>query len=221
MEDYKRCIDYWDMVFASEDYKIPVVGETGIGTLDLAMNWLCEDAIHVVDFGCGNGSLLFCCAYLGTKEHIGIDLSREAIYSATTRGNMMQIGKYLFQVGGVEAIDQIDDSSIDSIILSNILDNLYHEDAARLLQSCNRILRSGGKLLVKLNPYLNDQQISDWNIQVIHGNLLNDGLLLWNNTTVEWRRILEEYFTVYQEDIANYPEFDQTNRLFLLLKEHK
>jgi predicted SAM-dependent methyltransferase len=112
----------------------------------------------------------------------------------------------------------MDDDSVDAILLSNIVDNLYPDDALLLLNQCGWILRPEGKLLIKLNPHLSQQQIGDWDIRVIEGNLLDDGLLLWNNTTEAWREIFERYFRIAQFEEIYYPEYEQINRLFLLEK---
>jgi len=53
---------------------------------------------------------------------------------------------------------------------------------------------------------------------VNEGNLLDDGLLLWNNTTEAWRKILERYFRIERYEEIYYPEHEQTNRLFLVGK---
>ncbi|NLI53144.1 MAG: class I SAM-dependent methyltransferase [Clostridiales bacterium] len=199
MNDYRRCIEYWDRVFSDEPDRIPALPETENDTLDEALRWLTTGASRVLDFGCGNGSLLFLCALLGTKEHVGVDLSTSAIDGARRRAERMSVGSYGFYLGGVEQLESIPDRSIDGIILSNILDNLYPEDAQKLLSECARLLRPGGKILLKLNPYLTPEQIQDWNVRVISGNLLDDGLLLWNNTTRQWRDILSGQFTIERE----------------------
>ena len=197
---------------------MPNGSTTGNEALDRALFWLCEGSSRVLDFGCGNGSMLFFCTQNGTREHIGIDLSQEAILRAKRRAEHMISGTFLFQQGGVEALASIHDASVDAIILSNIIDNLYPEDATRLIRESARILKRNGKALVKLNQYVTQQQIEEWNIHPISGNLLDDGLLLWNNTTEEWREFFSMQFEIHLETEVYYPEHDQTNRLFYLIK---
>lgn len=208
----------WDQVFSAEGDALPNGATTGNVALDQALSWLYKETAHVLDFGCGNGSMLFHCAQNGTSEHIGIDLSREAILCAKRKAERMQSGTFLFQQGGVEALASIPDASIDAIILSNIVDNLYPEDAIRLIGESARILKRAGKVLVKINQYLTQEQIAEWNIHPISGNLLDDGLLLWNNTTEEWREFFYTCFEIYREEEVYYPEHQQTNRLFCLIK---
>ena len=216
--DYQRCVAFWDQVFSEESDALPKESTTGNEALDRALLWLCDESSCVLDFGCGNGIMLFLCARNGTSEHIGIDLSQEAILCAKRKAEHMQTGTFSFQQGGVELLSSILDASADAIILSNIVDNLYPEDAQCLLNESARILKRKGKALVKLNQYLTQQQIVEWNIHPISGNLLDDGLLLWNNTTEEWRAFFSAKFAIQLETEAYYPEHDQTNRLFYLIK---
>lgn len=218
MEPYQRCVDYWDEVFSQEGGEHPQSGKSGNPALDEAIEWVCEGSERVLDFGCGNGVMLMICSLLGTREHFGIDLSGEAIRSAKQKSAKMENGTFSFRQGGVAVLADDADASFDAVILSNILDNLFPEDALLLLCECARLLKPCGKALVKLNPYLTETQIREWGIRAIEGNLLDDGLLLWNNTNEQWREMFLPFFTIYREKDVYFPEHDQTNRLFLLVK---
>ncbi|MEA4913300.1 MAG: class I SAM-dependent methyltransferase [Christensenella sp.] len=201
-----------------EDATVPGQGTSGNAALDEAIAWLCGGTDRVLDFGCGNGVMQFLCAQNGTRDHVGIDLSDEAILCAQRKAAHMSAGVYRFERGGVEAFSKYPNESFDAVILSNIVDNLFPEDATQLISESARVLKAGGKVLVKLNPYLTQEQIAVWNIKAISGNLLDDGLILWNNTTEEWRDLFTPHFTVYQQEEVYYPEYKQTNRLFYLVK---
>lgn len=163
--------------------------------------------------------MLFLAAWRGTREHIGIDLSAAGVEKARCRAVKMPRGRYRFLCGGVETLEEIGDGWADALVLSNIVDNLYPEDAHRALAQARRILRAGGRLFLKLNPYLTGEQIREWHIRVIRDNVLDDGLILWNNTTEEWERILGRYFSVVRLLDVYYEEHDQHNRLFLAEKK--
>ncbi|OPJ57632.1 hypothetical protein [Clostridium oryzae] len=81
-----------------------------------------------------------------------------------------------------------------------------------------RVLKYGGKVLVKLNPYITTEQIAEWNVKVIKDNLLDDGLILLNNTTDEWIKFFERKFEIKQYEEIYYPEYEQYNRMFCLIK---
>ena len=131
---------------------------------------------------------------------------------------MFPAGRFHFKLGSVEQLEEIEDASIDCLILSNILDNLYPDDSAAVIRQSARIIKCGGKLLVKLNAYLTQKQIEDWDIRFISGNLFDDGLLLLNRTSEEWKEIFGKYFSLESEEDIYYPEYGQTNRLMLLKK---
>lgn len=216
---YLRCIEQWDKIYSAEAAdSAPKTPDSGNEAFDAGVRWLTENSKNVLDFGCGNGSVLFFCALLGTKNHIGIDLSKAAIDVAVSRSGKMLRGVFDFRQGGIERLSELESSSLDAVILSNILDNLYPEDAVTLLSECARLLKPGGKALIKLNPYLTEQQIKSWEIKVIEGSLLDDGLLLWNNTTGQWTKLLERYFVIEHFTEIYYPEHEQTNRMFFVRK---
>lgn len=74
--------------------------------------------------------------------------------------------------------------------------------------------------MVKLNPFLTDNQIKEWNIKIIEKNFLDDGLYLWNQSTEEWTELLENYFSILEHKEIYFPGHDQYNRLFLMQKSN-
>jgi len=206
----------WDGIFAAEQAHAPHGKNTGIAALDEALDWLCDGSRSVIDFGCGNGITLMLCALRGTWLHTGIDFSREGIRLARESALHMDRGEFKFIEGGPECLPDIGDSSHDAAILSNIVDNLSPADALYVLDEIRRIVRPGGRIFVKLNPNLDPSQIREWNIRVVDGDLLDDGLLLWNLPTEKWAALLRERFVIEGCTEAYYPEHEQTNRIFLL-----
>ncbi len=216
MEKYQRNIHYWNDVFHKIKPKLIETKDIGQVDVDAALDWLCLESKSLLDFGCGSGTILFKCSLRGTQMHIGIDNSPEAINLAKATQLLMQKGEFNFLVGGVDCLKDLPERSFDSVILSNILDNLIPNDAFQLLEHIQRLLVNHGKVFLKLNPYLSKKQIVDWNIKVIDGNFLDDGLFLWNQTTEEWRALVEKYFSVIDFKEIYYPNYEQYNRLFLL-----
>ena len=216
--DYTKCVRFWDEVFSSEQGSPPSRAATGNADFDRALNWLCQGAFSLLDFGCGNGSCLLVCALLGVREGVGIDLSEAGVREGERRAARMGVKGFHFLHGSVEELTGLAEASMDAVLLSYILDNLYPGDALALLEQVRRILRPGGKALVKLTPWLTPEQIRDWDVKVIEGDLLDDGLLLWNQTTQAWERLLSRYFLVAGQETIYYPEHEQENRLFFLTK---
>jgi len=215
--DYETVKAYWNNVFSSEGNGAPHGKSIGNETLDRALDWVCEGAERMLDFGCGNGVTLCLCANRGTKKHVGIDLSSEGIAAAIRlfRENPVY-GEGEFMEGGVELLADLRTGSMDGAVLFNIADNLIPTDAAQLIKETARIVKIGGRVLVKLNPYLSPEQIGVWNIKTVEGDLLDDGLFLWNKDTSFWRSLLTPYYTMEEETDVYYEVYDQHNRLFFL-----
>lgn len=216
---YEKCRAIWDGIFAKETVGVPVCKDTGNAELDAGLDWLSDGTSSVLDFGCGNGSMLFFCALRGTKRHLGVDISQEGVDLANRRAESMGRGEYDFRQGGVDALETLEDSLFDGAILSNIIDNLIPKDAQLLYKQVKRVLKPQGKLLVKLNPFLTEEQIKEWEIKVIEGNLLDDGLLLWNRRTEDWSEMFAEDFAVVQYRDIYYEKHQQYNRMFLMVKK--
>lgn len=172
MITYDKVVNYWDQVFNKEE--IVTFNTTNIGheSLNKALDWLCEDSDRLLDFGCGNGTMLFKCALRGSSHHIGIDLSKEGINLAKKRQEVNATGHFKFIQGDCKQLKEIQEQSCDGAILSNVLDNLVPEDSVEVINEVHRILKSKGKVFLKLNPFLTEEQIQEWNIKVIKDELL-------------------------------------------------
>lgn len=216
MDSYKRNTDYWDKIFSKKNSVDITSKTTGQKDVDYGLHWLCNGADSVLDFGCGNGSMLFKCKLRGSKKHTGIDISSEGIRLAKNAAENYPIDEFDFKVGEVNSLNDIPDSSFDGVILSNIVDNLIPEDSIKLLVQIKRILKQDGKIFIKLNPYITKKQIKDWNIKIIKENFLDDGLFLWNLKTCEWEKLLCNYFSLIEYRDIYYHEYNQYNRLFLM-----
>lgn len=216
MDKYKNAIRQWDEIFVKKTTAIPQHKNSGNTEFDKSLFWLIQNADSIIDFGCADGNLLFLCSQYGTVRHIGIDLSSQAIANARQRlADVSGQQSFQFICGGAKALQQVETSSTQAAILSNILDNLYPEDAHFVLAQMRRILKPEGRLLVKLNPYLSTGQISEYGIRSIKGNLYDDGMLLWNNSTEEWDRILKQYFRLNKFKTI-YWQQGQAHRLYEL-----
>ncbi|WMJ90140.1 class I SAM-dependent methyltransferase [Anaerocolumna sp. MB42-C2] len=215
---YEKAIDTENNIYMKTrgNLSVPKTESTGWKQFDKAIDWLCYGTENILDFGCGNGSLLFLCAIRGTKKHYGIDLASEGISCAKMRANMMEKGEYQFKNGSTELIRELKDKSMDGIILSNIIDNMYPDDVRELLTECKRILTDKGRVLVKLNPFITKEQIIEWNMKELDKDLYDDGFILWNRPTDEWRGELNSIFTINDEYEFLIPEAEQVNRIFLL-----
>ena len=215
MNKYDKCIELWDDIFSKQESVLPKKKESGNVEFDKGLAWLTDNALSVLDFGCGSGTALFLCNKYGTDTHIGIDLSSQAIKSAIEKSKMIENGNFQFLCGGIEALKGIRDESMDSAILSNIIDNLYPDDAISVLEEIKRILKKNGKLQGLLRTI---GEYAEYGIKKISGNLLDDGMILWNNTNEEWEDILGARYSISDYVEIYYEEYGQINRMYLLTK---
>lgn len=214
---YNKPKEYWNNVFSKEEVKVPTNPVIPIKALEQGMNWLIADGDKVLDFGCGNGTLLFYADLKGASDLFGIDISEAGIALAKQRAEFMS-GHYNFTLGGVNILKTIDHDSINSVILSNIIDNLTEEDMSFVLREVQRILKTNGKLIVKINDFIEEKDYEKHKIKVISHDLLDDGLLLLNKTTDKWRDIFRQWFHIEKELMVYFEKYDMSNRMFLLKK---
>jgi len=214
---YDKPLKYWNQVFSKEEVRIPKSSKIPIDALNQAMDWLIHDGDQVLDFGCGSGSLLFYAELKGAMNMTGIDLSEKAIELANKRASKMS-KNYHFIKGDVKTLAKLKSQTYDSVILSNIIDNLTEEDMMTVLREVARLLKDTGRLLIKMNDYIEEKDFNKYHIKVIQKDLLDDGLLLLNKTTTEWKNIFSKWYTIEKADKVYFESFDASNRIFLLKK---
>lgn len=198
-----------------EQAHIPPQRNIGIPAVDEALDWLCESARSVIDFGCGNGTMLFLCALRGTRRLIGIDPSPAAIQLARESAALMKRGKYEWIEAGPEALDTVKRSSVNAAILSGIADTLAPDDAQTMLAQIRRIVRPRGRVLVMVSPYLSPAELAR-NAYAAWGDPCDDRPLLWNLPTEKWVALLRQHFNLEGCTEAYDPEREQLIRLFTL-----
>lgn len=213
---YLRYIEKEDAYFAACQPGTPKNTPLESAVLEEAITWLCRDGATILDFGCGSGGLSFPCVFHGARSVLGIDLSLEAIRFAGACGQTLPQCRFIH--GSVEVLQSLSLESFDGVILSNILDNLYPEDALEVLSQCVRLLKPGGKALIKLNPHLTAGEIAQWAVTEIEEDLLDDGLLLWNKPDEHWLSLLNWHFSLVRQEDVYFSEYHQHNRLFLCEK---
>jgi cyclopropane fatty-acyl-phospholipid synthase-like methyltransferase len=189
-----------------------------IEPLNEGMDWLIKKGDKVLDFGCGNGTLLLYAALKGAEKCVGIDLSSEGIKNAKARSTLMH-GEYVFLQGGIDSLESLEQNTFDAVILSNIIDNLTEEDMRLVLLNVHQCLKKDGRLLVKLNDYIHPDSYETYGLTIIDGDLLDSGLYLLNKTSLAWKALFKKGFKVIKEVKISMQNGAFYNRLFLLEKE--
>ncbi|QQK09073.1 class I SAM-dependent methyltransferase [Miniphocaeibacter halophilus] len=83
-----------------------------------------------------------------------------------------------FIVDGIESLENFKANSLDGVILSNMMDNLYPKGVELLLTECYRLLKNNRRILINLNPNLIEKEIKEMNIKVMGENLLDSRFVL-------------------------------------------
>lgn len=219
MNDYQATSQFWDKVFRlKREYNI--TAKLKNEQLDEAIEWVSNESESVLDFGCGNGLMLFrCLLNENVKNVLGIDLSMHGIISATRLAGKNKLRERTkFLNGGVDELKKLDDNSFDSCILSNILDNLTPKDSKTVLDEIKRIVKDDGKILIKLNPYITKENQEEFDFKKIDEDFFLEptGLFLWNLNDENIKNLLSKYFKIEKQEEIYYKEHDMINRVFFL-----
>ena len=218
MSIYDGTIKYWDDVFGQIEYYEPL-GKIKFPELEKGICWISTDSESVLDFGSGSGKVLFRCLENGVTNGCGIDISKGAINLANNvakSNNLLHRVKFIN--GGVDVLKEIVDNSYDCAILFNILDNLRPLDAMEVIKGINRIVKESGKILIKLNPYLDESKINDYNFTRIDEDFYHTetGLYFWNLSNVKFNEIIKSYFTIEDFVGVEYKWHGVISRMFYL-----
>jgi SAM-dependent methyltransferase len=218
---YDETKEYWNRVFSTSptfNPRQPLSSQE----IENALEWLSENSPSVIDFGCGNGKALLRTLVMGARRTVGIDISASAISVAekVAKSNGLQ-NKCAFRCGGVPELSRFAPDSFDSGILFNIIDNLVPEDALRVLEEFHRLIRAGGKVLLKLNDFVEPiRLIGEFKSEPILGNLYRDstGLFFWDLSDEDVNRRVCPLFDIEKFERISLGTPNQFNRLYFMRK---
>ncbi len=215
---YENTKKYWDKAFTNISTINPTDPINNL-SLEKSIKWISEDSSNLLDFGCGSGKILFRSLFYGVGQVLGIDISQEAINCANKSVNELELdNKAFFEVGGNELLKEINSNSYDGAVLFNIIDNLIPMDAVMVLEQIHRIVKDSGKILIKFNPYINKKLKEEFEFRELEEEFYEEktGLYIWNLSNEKIKELLHEYFNIEQELIVEFPEYNQTNRMYYL-----
>ena len=221
MNTYNDTIAFWDNIFTKQKAKKHIESLKIHKDLEDAICWLSNESKTILDYGCGSGTMLFKCAnYENVCMCVGIDISQKAVELGRETALLNNLeGKVEFSCGGIMSLEKIEENSFDSAILSNIIDNVIPSDTISIIRNISRIVIPNGKILIKLNPYLKQEQLDEYGLKLITNNLYleNEGTYLRNLSTSQWEEIIKQFFIIKEYKEIFFEEFRQYNRIFLLV----
>ena len=98
--------------------------------------------LNMVDLACGHGTLVYCLKESGYRNVGGVDISQEQVDLAH------RFGLTTIECGAIEPYLDGTDQSYDVVFLLDILEHLTRTDLFAVLDSVNRRLNPGGKVII-------------------------------------------------------------------------
>lgn len=131
-------------------YRGRVIGQNFQQALRLAK---IKKGMTVLDYGCGRGEIILQCALKGARS-VGIDYSKNAIDIAQEAiGFLAEEDQQNAQFLWVKTKElPFEDNTFDVIFFFNVIEHLYPEEVSLILEEFYRILKPGGKLVVRTSP---------------------------------------------------------------------
>lgn len=219
MTRYEMTENYWNTIFEDVDVDNPEQ-PMKFDEVDNGIKWLVQESKSLLDFGCGSGRILLRALSLGLEKGVGIDISLNAIELARKNADMWKLSdKVQFKCGGIERLRNCAAASFDGAILFNIIDNMYPDDAMEVLKSLHKMLKSRGRVLMKLNPHYPESHFSQNHFyRKIKDDFYLDssGLYFWNLSYEDVEDFLNPYFIVEDYLVINIEDYGVQNRLFYL-----
>ena len=216
---YDKSERYWNGVFAALppfDPNDPLADPD----LESALRWVSDGTHSIVDFGCGNGRGLLRSLVLGVEHGLGVDISEAAISLAEKEARKSKLQERSeFRRGGASLLPQLSSASFDSGILFNIIDNLFPEDAILVLNEYRRIIRPGGKILLKLNDFVEPAVLeTEYEAVQVTGRLYREesGLYFWDLDDEEARALFTRLFKLEKSMKVRLRKSGQFNRMYNL-----
>lgn len=122
----------------------------------------CAPAMAVLEVGCGTGLFLAYLAAKGVTDFLGIDIDPELqqILPPSVGDRFRAVDVRTFLEAGAEG------RTFDRIVMLDVLEHFAPDEGATLLEGLGRILRPGGRILVKV-----PNMASPWGGQYQYGDL--------------------------------------------------
>ncbi len=218
---YDSARRHWNGVF---DSLAPIDPNDSLADPDLegALRWISKGARSIIDFGCGDGRALLRSLVLGVEQGVGIDISDSAISLAeeAARASRLQ-GRAAFKRGDIKLLSRLSPASFDSGILLGIIDNLFPEDAISVLNEYHRLIRPGGRILLKLNAFVEPTVLDESGAVQVTGMLYREkaGLYFWDLDDREARTLLTRLFTLEESGLAHREKSGQPDRVYYLRRQ--
>ncbi len=131
------------------DFGIRLLSLGRIGRVQARMAEQVGAGEHVLDIGCGTGSLTLRCAGRAARV-TGIDISPQMLDMAREKVEAAGLEDQieLREMSAIDLDEAFGDGSFDAIVSSLVFSELSEDEQGFVLRECHRLLRDGGRLVI-------------------------------------------------------------------------
>ena len=214
--DYRRCVDHWNQVFAGRSPSLPRQIPGKCRAESGGWTGCVKSPGRLLIFGCSNGVPV---AVLCPAEGKGACLHRprppplSPMPGSAFSGRAGAIHAAGGQCGGPGPVGI--GTRLTRFCSATFLDNLVSPGRSQLAYPVPAAASARRTDSDSAQPLAVPRSRSGTGASALEGNLLDDGLLLWNNTDAQWQALIGSVFCPCTVQELHYLDFDQTNRLIL------
>ncbi|MCR5079335.1 MAG: class I SAM-dependent methyltransferase [Bacilli bacterium] len=175
----------------------------------------------VLDYGCGTGWASIIANRSGCLNVTAVDLGEKTIEHL-----LFQCDRYKAKVDAkvipFDYLREVESSSFDGLVCSNVLDVSPLETAKELIGEFARILTLDAKIVIGLNFFMDEEMAKSRGIELKEGKYLfqNGVLRLTSLEDEKWKELFYPYFDLVSLEHFAWPnEKRETRRLFRLRKK--
>ncbi len=140
------------------------------------------NCINVLDIGCGRGEFLELAKDKGINAW-GIDVDEDMINFCKFKGLDVELKD------AIEALEELEDESLDGIFISQVVEHLSPDYLIKMLNLCNRKMRSGFYIIIETVNILSLFSFANFYIDLSHVKPVHPETLRFLLNTVGFRDI--------------------------------
>jgi 2-polyprenyl-3-methyl-5-hydroxy-6-metoxy-1,4-benzoquinol methylase len=173
-----------------------------------------ENCTNVLDIGCGRGEFLELAKEKGINAR-GIDIEEDMINFCESKGLDVELKDAL------EALEEIDDKSLDGIFVSQVVEHLSPDYLINLLNLCNRKMKYGFYIIVETVNPLSLYSLANFYIDLSHIKPVHPETLKFLLNIVGFREVETKFLSPVSSELKlkKLPDLDDITEKSKLIIE--
>lgn len=162
-----------------------------------------ENCTNVLDIGCGRGEFLELAEDKGINAR-GIDVNEDMINFCKSKGLNVELKD------AIEALEGIEDKSLDGIFISQVVEHLSPDYLINMLNLCNRKMKYGFYIIIETVNPLSLFSLANFYIDLSHVKPVHPETLRFLVNTTGFRDIETKFLSPvsYEMRLQKLPNFD-------------